>query len=100
MIDLRAINAAVEIASRVYDDPSRLAEMRRYHAVIIDALNQEHHYFEQDATCVFEAIAMVLGQLTGGLPEDKRTGVLRYVHARAEILGHQFLEAGKVARHG
>lgn len=96
MLDWSMIAKANEMA-KVLEEGPRVLEVARHHKAIVGALNNSHVNGEQDAMCVFEAVAHTLAQLTGGLGEQERRGILNYVSARAETLGDQYRECGKTA---
>lgn len=96
--DLRMLASAADIA-RALEDPQRVLEVARHHKAMLSALNGSHVNGEQDALCVFEAVAHIMAQLVGGMDEAHRAGILAYVGARAETLHRDFLAAGAVAEH-
>jgi hypothetical protein len=94
-----AVLAEAANMARALEEPARVLEVARHHKAIIGALNNSHVNGEQDALCVFEAVAHTLAQLIGGMEERERAGILGYVTARAETLHREYLAAGKVAEH-
>lgn len=81
------------------DDPQRFAETRRHFEAINRALNESHTGGEQDSLCIFEAMGMMLAQLTGALSERERASLLTYAVVRADQLAPEFRKAGKAAAH-
>lgn len=87
------------LAAGVVKDPARFAECNFYYEALLSTLNASHRNGEQDAFALLEAIAMVLGQVTGNFPPDATTGALHYVTTRALMHAEAFVSAGKAARY-
>jgi hypothetical protein len=81
------------------NEPARFAETRRHFEAVNAALNRSHVNGQQDALCVFEAMAMMLGQLTGALSQRERDEFLGYVVVRANEHAKVFRAASKAAAH-
>lgn len=91
--------ASVAALAKGLDDPVRAAEVRRHFKALNHALNHSHVNGEQDGLCVFEAMALMLGQLTGALSPKERSDFLAYVMVRADQFAPMFSGAGKAASH-
>ncbi len=98
MIDAQTRRRANEIAGNLAD-PARHAEIDRHFRAINAALNNSHVNGEQDALCLFEAMAYQLAQLIGALSEKEQQAFLTYVMSRALQLAPEFRSAGKAASH-
>lgn len=91
---------AGKLAGGIWSDKQRAAECTRYYKMIIDALNATHDANnQQDALALFEALAMVIGQLTGSMAVAEAIGVRTFISDRAIDHGHEFAMAGKSARY-
>jgi hypothetical protein len=89
-----------ELAQKIEDDADRLREAQRYYEALVAAMNVTHgDDGTQDALCVIEGIALLLGQLTGALDAPAADGALIYVTERARAHRDVFEAAGKSARH-
>jgi hypothetical protein len=81
------------------DDPQRMAEVRQHFEAVNGALNNSHVGGQQDSLCVFEAMGLMLAQLTGALSQQERESLLTYTIVRADMLASEFRKAGKAAAH-
>lgn len=80
-------------------EPARTAEVAKHHAALLRAMNSSvDAKGEQDALCAFEAIAILLGQMTGGAQAESRPGILSYITHRALFHAARSDEAGEAAR--
>lgn len=86
--------------ARAVAEPARSEECIRHHRALLVALNGSHVNGEQDALCVFEAVARLLAQLIGSLPDDTRYGTLRYIVTRADALRRDYPAAEHRVEHG
>ena len=86
------------LAAGVIKDPARFADCVSYYEALITTLNATLRDGEQDALALFEAIAMMLGQMTGNLSRDELEGLLVYITERAAFYAEAFASAGKAAQ--
>lgn len=73
---------AEKVLTAVERDPIRNDEARRYHEAIIATLNGLHQDGQQDALCVYDAMARVIAQLIRGDATGTVNGVLSYINLR------------------
>jgi hypothetical protein len=91
---------AHQLATHIWNDPVRTTECTRYYEAVISTLNETHQPdMTQDSLALFEAIAMVIGQLTGSLDERAADGSVNFIAARASFFRTEFIASGKAARH-
>lgn len=87
-------------------EPARLQEINRHHRALLAALNQSYTppaapggRGTQDALTVFEAIAMLLGQMIGNSNADEAHGTLEYLRRRALRYAPAAVAEGVAADH-
>jgi hypothetical protein len=89
-----------DLARNLENDPARFREAVRYYEALVGVMNvTTGDDGTQDALCVYEAIALLLGQLTAGVEPDAARGVRTYVYERAQTLRDHFVESGNGAKH-
>jgi len=88
-----------ELAREIEGNAARFAEAERYRVALLTALNDTHINGYQDGLCVYEGIAMVLGQLIGSQESDQQHGAIAYISDRALHHGSIFHEKGLTATH-
>lgn len=88
-----------DLAQNLYRDPVRAAEADRLYRALHAALSATHTDGEQDALAVWEALALMIAQLTAGLPDTVANGVLVYIDQRIRHHRPEFATVGKAARH-
>lgn len=86
-----------DLAKNLYRDPVRTAEAERLYRALHGALSATHSEGEQDALAVWEALALMIGQLTAGLPDSVAEGVLAYIEQRVRHHRPDFASVGCVA---
>lgn len=89
-----------DLAGNIENDPARLREAVRYYEAMVATMNATHRPDgTQDALCVYEAIALLLAQLTAGIDDAAAVGARTYVYERSDTLRAFFAESGKGAKH-
>lgn len=88
-----------ELALAIESDPVRSAEAIQHYEALLAAMNASHVGGEQDALCVFEAVAMLTGQMIANLDKAGRQGAMAYIVDRAHHYAPAFLQAAAAAPH-
>ncbi|MGB3044166.1 MAG: hypothetical protein WBB98_13365 [Xanthobacteraceae bacterium] len=88
-----------DLAQNLYRDPVRAAEAERLYRALHGALSAVHTEGEQDALAIWEALSLMIAQLTAGLPDNVTDGVLAYIEQRVRHHRPEFASVGCAARH-
>lgn len=89
-----------DLAKNIWDDPEREKHCTRLFEAISAALQSVTLADgTQDALCVYEAIAIQIGQLTAGLDKSTADSTMGFIIGRVDDYRPEFIEAGKGARH-
>jgi hypothetical protein len=91
---------AAALASNIWKDAQREEHCTKlFEAVSAGLQSVTLQDGTQDALCVYEAIAIQMGQLLAGIEKNEADGIMGFVILRAEAYREEFREAGKGAKH-